>query len=358
MSFKSVKNIAIVLSLIVVLIVTIGWVLNKNKSENEQKSAIVNAGLGYVTVKTDKVLMQETEQSFSSNGNFAPIQELNFASENSGRVVKVYAEEGSVVKKGQTLAVIRTEQLEIDLQTASSNYQTALREKERFENAFKTGGVTKQQVDQVNLNLENAKAAVDRAKVRMNDATIRSSINGIVNKKMIEPGSVVSPGTPLFEIVNVSSLKLKVNVTELQVTSIQKGEEVIISSSVFPDKTFKGKISFIAPKSDNSLNFPVEIIIDNSAENLLKAGMYGTAVFNSGKKENLLMIPRNAFVGSVNSNEVFMVNSDSTVSLVKIKTGRIIGDMVEVLDGINEGSTTVVSGQINLQHNDKIRVIE
>lgn len=357
MSGKKIKNTLITLLVLGASLFAISWVLNKNKKVNEEKSAIVNAKLPFVAVKTAKAEKKDIAQSFISNGNFAPVQEISFAAENSGRVVKVLVSEGSRVSIGQTLAVIRTEQLEIDLQTAEVNYQNALREKDRFENAFKTGGVTQQQLDQVKLNLENAKAALDRAKVRMNDAYIRSTINGIVNKKLIEPGSVVNPGTPLFEIVNVSSLKLKVNVTEQQVASIKMGDKVQITSPVIPGRTFSGKISFIAPKANSSLNFPVEIIVENSGD-LLRAGMYGTVVFNADKSENLLIIPRAAFVGSINTGEVFVMNSDSTVNVKHLVAGRILGDDVEVLSGIEEGAEVVVSGHINLKENDKIRVIE
>src|SRR5690606_20722517 len=119
-------------------------------------------------------------------------------------------------------------------------------------------------------------ARLDQAKISYGDASIKSSINGIVNKRNIEPGSVVSPGTVLFELVNVSTLKLKVTVTEQQVAGLKVGTEVPVKASVFADKEFKGKITFIAPKADASLNFPVEIEIANNPGSELKAGMYGS----------------------------------------------------------------------------------
>ena len=80
-----------------------------------------------------------------------------------------------------------------------------------------------------------------------------------MNKKYIEPGSVLGAGTQLFDIVNVSKLKLKVNVNENQVAGLRVGNTINVKASVYPDASFSGKISFIAPKADASLNFPVEI---------------------------------------------------------------------------------------------------
>src|SRR5690606_8076124 len=101
-------------------------------------------------------------------------------------------------------------------------------------------------------------------------------------------------------------------------------------------------------------NFPVEIEITNPG-NEIKAGMYGTASFGASdsQKKSLLVIPRNAFVGSVNSNQVFVVK-DSVARLSKIVAGRVFGDKVEVLSGLQQGEIVVTSGQINLTDGAKI----
>jgi hypothetical protein len=85
-----------------------------------------------------------------------------------------------------------------------------------------------------------------------------------------------------------------------------------------------GKITFIAAKADSSLNFPVEIELSNNISNDLKAGMYGTALFKSAQQKNksMTVIPRNAFVGSVSSNKVFVVENSKAV-LKTVVAGRI-----------------------------------
>ena len=138
------------------------------------------------------------------------------------------------------------------LQAAEAAYQNAKADYNRFENAFKTGGVTKQQLDQARLALINAKANLKQANINVGDTKIKAPINGFINKKYIEPGSILTgmPATELFDIVNVSKLKLKVTVNESQVASLKLGNTVNITASVYPDKTFSGKITFIAAKAD------------------------------------------------------------------------------------------------------------
>ncbi|MFY0482564.1 efflux RND transporter periplasmic adaptor subunit [Flavobacterium sp. PLA-1-15] len=335
----------------------IGFVLTNNKKKNEAETAVVAQKNTTVSVNIDTVKSEAVSTDFIANGSFAPLQELSFSAENAGRVTKVLVKEGSVVRIGQTLAVIKADKISVDVQSAKANYQNALADNQRFENAFKTGGVTKQQVDQSKLALSNAKAQLDQANISFGDATIKSTINGIVNKKYIEPGSVVAPGTQLFDLVNVSKLKLKVAVSENQVASLKVGSVVKVKASVYPDKEFSGKITFIAPMADESLNFPIEIEIANNANNDLKAGMYGTAHFesNSTQKTPIRIVPRTAFVGSVSNNQVFVVK-DSIAKLTKIVSGRIFGEKVEVLDGLNDGDVVVVGGQINLTDGAKVDV--
>ncbi len=344
--------------LIIGIIALIGFVLNKNKQSNNAKTAVVAAqDSNAVAVRVDTVKRQILNLDFNANGTFEPNREINFSAEKAGRVVNVFVDEGDYVKAGQTLATVRTDQLSVDLQNNEANLANAQKDLERYENAFQTGGVTQQQLDQAKLALENAQARLNVSRINIGDANIRSSINGIVNKRYIEPGAVLAAATQMFNIVDVSKLKLKVTVNENQVATLKVGDNVKITASVFPNESFTGKITFIAPKADNSLNFPLEIEVANNPNNQLKAGMYGTAVFAMPKAQSLIAIPRSAFVGGISSNEVFIAENNSTARLHKVVAGRVVGDKVEVLNGLNEGDLVISSGQVNLTDGSKIQVI-
>lgn len=351
------KNIIITIVILAALGL-IAFTLMNNKKENEAKTAVVAQKNASVSVKTESVTTEEVSLDFSVNGVFQPLQELNFSAEKPGRVVRVLVEEGSSVRIGQTLAIVRSEQITSDLTTAQAAYQNALTDFNRFENAYQTGGVTKQQVDQAKLNLVTSKSRLQQAKINVGDTNIKSTINGIVNKKYIEPGSVLGSGSQMFEIVNVSKLKLKVAINETQVAGLKLGNAVNVTASVYPDANFAGKITFIAPKADASLNFPVEIEIANNSTNDLKAGMYGTAVFASKQqKQSMMVVSRNAFIGSVSSNQVF-VAENGVAKLKTVTAGRILGDKVEIIDGLSDNEIVIVTGQINLTDGTKVDFIK
>ncbi len=339
------------------IVAIIGIVLTNNKKKNEAKTAVVAEINSGVSVKTAIVSKNQLEINFTANGKFSPVQELEYSSEMAGRVINVLVEEGDYVRKGQTLAIIKTDNLSVDIQAAREVYANALRDKERFENAFKTGGVTQQQVDQALLNLKNAEARLQQANIKRADANLRASINGVINKRMIEPGSVLASGTRLFEIVDVSKLTLDIAVSEAQVVTLKVGDTVTVSASVIPHNQFKGKISFIAAKADDRLNFPVKIEVSNSSQSELKAGMYGAASFVFPQQAPVILSPRSAFVGGVSSNEVFVAQSGKAV-LRKVLPGRILGEQVEVLQGLEEGEEVIITGQINLMNGSAITVIK
>ncbi|MFZ0595678.1 MAG: efflux RND transporter periplasmic adaptor subunit [Flavobacterium sp.] len=354
------KKTILTIVIIIAALGVIGYVLNNNKKENKAKTDIVAEKNASISVKVAPVKTEEVSLDFVTNGNFQPIQQLTFSAEKSGKVISVLAKEGDYVKVGQTLLTVRGDVINVNAQQAQAVYANAKSDYSRYENAFKTGGVTKQQLDQAKLALTNAQSSLTQANINVGDTRVKAPISGFINKKYIEPGSILAgmPATALFDIVNVSKLKLVVTVNETQVASLKKGDNVNVTASVYPDKTFTGKITFIAAKADESLSFPVEIEIANNSNNDLKAGMYGTANFASKQqKQHLMVVPRNAFVGSVSSNEIFVVEN-GIAKLKKVTAGRILGDQVEIVNGLSDGETVIVTGQINLQDGNTVEIIK
>ncbi len=336
----------------------IASVLTNNKKKNDAKTDVVALGnTNGIAVRIAPVQADSLSTGITANGRFEAKTQIDLSSKSGGRISEILVEEGSVVRTGQVLAVIDADDLSVEVNSAEVNYQNALKDKQRYENAFATGGVTRQQLDQAMLALNNAKARVSSAKIKVSDATVRSSINGIVNKKYIEAGSVVAPGSKMFEVVDISKIVLRVNITEGQVAALQTGDHVKITASAWPDKSFDGRVRFIAARADETLHFPIEIEIGSNPGYAIKAGMYGTAVFSFPGSKPVIQVPRTAFVGSISSNQVYVMSPDSTAALRKVVAGRVTGDKVEVLDGLKESEQVIISGQVNLSDGAQVNVI-
>ncbi|MCW3161767.1 efflux RND transporter periplasmic adaptor subunit [Chryseobacterium oryctis] len=352
------KKTLIYIIVAAVLVGLAAYKIVNNKKEQTATVAEVAKTVEKINVNIEKVKYEHINTEYTANGNFIPKAETNLASEIAGKVISVNVKEGSRVGAGQVVAVIKKDAIEVDVTQAQNNLQNAIIDNQRYENAFKTGGVTKQQLDQSRLQLKNAQAAVRAQNVKVNNANVTAGISGTINKRMVEPGAVVSPGTPLFEIVNINTLKLSVLVDESQVGRLALGQSVDIKVNSIGDETITGKITFIAPKSDASLNFPVEIEVANNGK--LKAGMYGTAIFktsNGGETQSILTVPATAFVNGVSSGQLF-INDNGVAKMIKVSVGKVYGDRVHILSGLKEGDEVITSGQINLDNGYKINIVK
>ncbi|MDO5105373.1 efflux RND transporter periplasmic adaptor subunit [Capnocytophaga sp.] len=344
----------------IIVIATIGFVAYKlysNKEKNAQEVAIVAQKNAQVVVRVQSVSKESVANLFTANGMFAAQQDLNVAAEMGGQIVKIYVKEGDFVKAGQALAHIKADRVNVGLEQAKAVLDNAQNEVKRFENAYQTGGVTQQQLEQVRLQLKNAQANYNSAQISSGDTSVRSKISGIISSKFVEEGSFVGAGTTLFNVVNIETLKLQVTVDENQVSYIKVGETAQVMPSV-GGNSVEGKVTFVAPKSNGALKFPVEITVPNK-DKALKAGMYARAQFssqNEASSAQTLIVPRTAFVGSVSQNKIFkFVNGRA--QLIAVKSGRNFGEKVEILEGLAQGDQVIVSGQINLEDGTPVKVL-
>jgi len=208
------------------------FVLNKNKKKNEAETAEVAKKNVAIAVRIDTAKVSSMDLRYTANGTFSPKQEVTVSAETAGRVVKVLVDEGSHVSAGQTLAIIEGDKLNVNVANAQAAFTNAQADLHRFESAFSTGGVTKQQLDQVKLQFENAKNNLKASKLNAGDVTIKTSVSGIVNARKIEPGTYLNVGAAAFDIVNVATLKLRVNVDEKNVATLRIGQSVDVTASV------------------------------------------------------------------------------------------------------------------------------
>lgn len=342
------KRAIISILVIAVVAASIAWILNNNKKKNEEKTAVAAQTNTAVVVKAIKASKQQSNTDFVSNGNFQAFQDITLKAESAGRITKILVKEGDRVSAGQILAMVDADYANLDYLSAKESLSKAKVDQARYHSAYQTGGVTKAQVDDMDFNLKAAELRVQQASRKQADANVRAPFSGVINKRIVELGAYVSPGTDLFEIVDISKLKLAVTATEAQVVKLRIGSTVKITSTVFPDKEFTGQVSFIAPKADDALNYPIELTLQNSGSTQIKAGMYGTAVFEFPDQAPTMLIPRSAFVGGVNSNLIYVIDAKNKAVARKVVAGRILGEQVEVISGLEEGESVVTTGQINV----------
>jgi len=332
------------------------WKLSSNKKEMEHNSTLANQKTVVFPVTVVNPKMQSLESGFQLNGTFQPAHVLNFLSEMPGRVISHKIKNGQRISKGDEICKLDDEQINIELDLANENLSKLKTDLAKLESMLQSNAATRQQIEEQKMGIKNAESRITSLKRQLRLSSIIAPISGIISKSFLEEGSYLSPGAPIAEIVDISKLKMQVNVLDRDVVKLSEGNTIQVTPDVFPDLKLSGKIIFISPKGDASRNFMIEIQVPNSG-NKLKAGMTGVALFDFTAPKSSLTVPVKCIVGGLQDPKVF-VAVNNKVSLRSIKTGYVQGDIVEVLEGLSETDAVVETGQLNIVDGLKVQIIK
>lgn len=339
------------IALVAIVIIVVALFNNRAKMQANQKPPAAQDY--YVSVAAAS--QQQVSEDISFVGTVTANNDVNIISETQGRVTAVFAKIGEHKSAGSIIAQVDDELKRASYNVAEANYQKAKKDYDRFKLLFEQKSATEQQLDQMKLAFVNAESQYIVARRQLSDTKITTPISGVLTSRNFDMGTMVSPGMNTANIVDVSRLKIKVNISESDAVRLKAGDAVAVSSDVFPGVTYSGKVETISAKGDEAHTFPVEIVVANEGKQPLKAGMFARVRFTSLNRNQVLAIPRTAVVGSLKDAQVFIVY-DGIAKTRKIVLGAEFGNSVEVLSGLNAGEQVVVSGQNTLTDNLKVNI--
>jgi RND family efflux transporter MFP subunit len=258
------------------------------------------------------------------SGELRPQREAKIRAELGGSMLEVRVEEGQTIMRGALLGRIETRTLDDARQSAASAVRNAesqlavaQREVERTEKLVNAGAIAARDLDVVKSNvsaveaqLADAKARLASAERQLGDAIIRAPIGGIVSKKAVNVGDVVSSGTELFTVIDPSSMRLEAAVPSEDLSQLRIGAAVAFTVRGY-DQTFAGRIERIAPQADpTTRQVPIFVAIPNVGGRLV-AGLFaeGRVVAQSASG---LIVPVNAINTSTQTPWVLRVTNGKT----------------------------------------------
>ena len=340
-----------------VLIGLIGFTLYENKEEMEEEAKLAEVSSEAIPVQTTQLKKKAIQAQVEADGVLEANTDVTILSETQGKVISVLKEKGSSVKKGDLLAQVENEIIQAEVEAAKTNLEKLETDLERFTKLLKEKAVTQRQFEDIKIAVKNAEAQYRASKKRLENTYIRATASGKINNDFLQEGEFISVNDPLYEIVDASLLKLKVNLTAAEVLPLTEGDTVGISSALFPEKKFQGVVGAIASKADATLKYEVEIKMENTGETQLKPGMYATANFTYEKGVAKHYLLRDALIGSIQNPQVYVV--DNGISQLKnITIGENREKEVEVLAGLSPNDQVVLNGQINLSQGTKVKVLD
>jgi RND family efflux transporter MFP subunit len=329
-------------------------VLLYNKSRMDARAK--NAVLGAVPVTVATVMKQELTNTHALVGTIAGRNDVAIVAETQGKIVAVRAEIGDAVRAGSLIMQVDDELKKAAYEAAEVNYEKVKRDLERQEALFAQQSTTDAMLEAARLGFKAVEAQYVLAKRQYNDTRITSPIDGVVTARPANVGTYVQSGNVVANVVDISALKVRINVSENDVFRLRKGDNVTVTTDVYPKAVFEGSIRSISAKGDESHMYPVEVTLANSAETPLRAGMFALVTFSTLEHEGVVTIPRQALLGSVRQAKVFVVEG-GVARLREIIVDSEVGTVVEVVRGLKEGEIVVVNGQNNLKDNMNVEII-
>lgn len=338
------------------------------------------AGAGYLLIRNKRILQEESERAaattnitpavsitytrldtfvmtFEASGNLVPAQQVMLIATVQGEVEQVYVKRGDKLQKGQPMAKVDDSYLQTEMIAVQANYDKSRGDLERFERLVAGNAATQQQFEQVTLAFQAASTKLTALQQRLADTEIKAPISGILHEWYISTGSTIGQGAKVGEIVNVNALKLTVKVAEKEVILIRNGQLVNIEVGVLAQTPLTGKVGYVGVKPGRDQLYEVEIEVANQQNQLLRAGMFATAIFETTSPQVGMLITRNALVGNLDDPKVYVVNKEKA-RLRQIEIGKIMDTQIEVLSGLMEQEAIVVDGQINIRDGISVRIVE
>lgn len=351
---KKAKYIIAAVAAIVIVVAMLFY----NKSKMQAQSKNIYQEKYYVTVAAAEQITPKEEISFV--GTVAANNDVNIISETSGRITNVYANVGDFKSAGSVIVQVDDELKKAAYNSALANFEKAKKDFDRIQSLWETKSASDAQLDGAKLAFINAESQLTLAKRQLNDTKITTPISGYITFRPVDVGSYLASGpnaTLVANVVDISKLKVKVNVSEKDAFRLKTNDKVKITTEVYPGYEYDGKIASISAKGDDAHTYPVEIVFLNNPNYPLKAGMFARVHFTSLVQTNAITIPREAVIGSARSPQVFVVEN-GIAKLKNIITGSQYGTFIQVLEGLKTGDQVVTSGQNIIQDNFQVEVMK
>lgn len=347
------KRRAVVISIVFLAAIVAILLYNRSRIQAKSRSQAITS----VPVSVVKAKKQQLSETLSLVGTITANNDVAIVSETAGRVVAVHAMVGDYKPAGSVLIQVDDELKSAAFATAEANYQRAKRDMERYESLEEENVVSKSQKESAWQNLKLAEAQYIVARRQLKDTKITTPISGVVTSRPVDIGMMVQNNMVVANVVDVSRLKVKLNVAEKDAFKLKAGDAVEVTTDVYPGVKFPAKISTLSAKADEAHTYPVEVVLNNSKDHPLRAGMFGKVRFTSIAQTEVVSIPRQALVGSLKNPQVFVLEQQ-IARLRTIVVGGETGTELGIESGLRDGDVVVVNGQNNLKDSMSVEVIK
>jgi membrane fusion protein (multidrug efflux system) len=324
----------------------------KKQTDNRQ------ARRGNMPVQAEGFIVKTT--SLSENievpGTLLPFEVTEIRPEISGRVVSLNIPEGSYVKKGTLLVKLFDEDLQAQLQKLKVQLEIAEKTAERYRELLKISGISQQEVDLSELQVNNLKADIELVKVNISKTEIRAPFDGRIGLRSISPGAYISPSTLITTISQTDQLKMQFSVPEKYTAEMTKGREIPFTVAG-SDRKFRSTILATANTVEQNTRTLQVLTVIKDRNPLLVPGAFARVSLQLGSTDRAVIVPTQAIIPQARSKKV-VVYRNGTAAFETVSTGIRDSAYVQITEGVKPGDTVVTTALLAIQPDSKIQLIK
>lgn len=344
---------------IFILLLSVGFLALSNNactSETQSKNTEDKDSTAAIPVEISEATRGTISAYYSTTATLEAEEEAMVVAKVRGIVEEIEVEEGDFVKKGQVLARLDDEQLQIEAERAKATMDRLYNDYQRNQELYEKNLISAEQFENSKFEYASQKSAYELAQLNLKYSTIQAPINGVISERLIKVGNMVNTDQEIFRITDFDPLLAILHVPEHEMSKLKKNQSAYIQVDAIQGESFEGKLLRISPVvNPETGTFKVTVAV-NDVTKRLKPGMFGRVRIVYDTRENALMIPKDAVMSEDGYNSVYQIK-DNLAYRKNIETGYVNGTNIEVTDGLAVGDQVVTIGQSSLQDSALVEIV-
>jgi membrane fusion protein (multidrug efflux system) len=307
---------------------------------------------GPATVTTTVLAPKPWSDTLEALGTAAARESVTITAKVSEKVEQVHFDSGDQVRAGQVLVTLSDRAQSAGVGEAEASYKEAEKTYARVAELAKQQLVAANQLDIQRATRDAARARLEAQKATVGDRVIVAPFAGVLGLRQVSPGSLVTPGTVVTTLDDVSKILLDFSVPEKSLAALSVGATVRATSDAFPGDTFEGRITSVGSRVDPGTRALAARAEFDNPQGRLRPGMLLNVLIEQSTRETL-QVPELALDQLGEQSFLYRVDGDK-VEHVPVKIGARRPGWVEILDGVKAGDRVVVEGIVKLKDGQKI----
>lgn len=295
-----------------------------------------------------RVEPQTLENHIEAVGSLKANQSVMLTPETAGRLTKIGFEDGSSVKRGQTLFALNDATQRAQLEEAQARVRLSQVEFKRINKLFKQNAASETDLDSARATLNINEAQADFAKAQLDKLTIKAPFDGVIGIHDLSTGDYINVGESLVELVDINTLHFDFYLPEIYLSQVKVGQHIAIETPAFPSSSFNGSVIAISPNiEEKGRSLLIRATIDNTQQ-ILRPGLFASVQLEVSKNDKAILLPEQALIPQ-GAQYFVMTVVDGMVNQVPIVIGLRKSSLVEVISGVKAGDVVITAGQLKLQ---------